>query len=230
MTDQVDSPSLAGAFPVEPKQDRARSKRDAILASAQVLFAERGYEKTNAKLIAAHAGVAIGTFYRYFTDKRQLLVALVQDRIAELLPANPEWLTGDPESALLQLLERHASRRREFRLVAALLELATREPDMADAVNEVRREAHERLVAGLRQAQAKGLTWPDLDLDGTAWAILVLVDQGCADGEPDRFPVRLRTLANLIARMVMPPGAPGCLQDGDDHGPYSLEKELCTND
>ncbi|HWI66470.1 MAG TPA: TetR/AcrR family transcriptional regulator [Symbiobacteriaceae bacterium] len=205
MPDEQESQPFAGEFPVVPQQDRALVKRQALLDSAQALFAKQGYEKTTAKEIAREAGVAVGTFYRYFTDKRQVLMTLLQDRIEEFLPATPQWLTGDPEAALVGLLERHAARRREFRLAHALQELVMHEPEVAKTISEARQQVHARLVELLRQERALGLVWPDIDLDTTAWAILALVDQSCQEEDPDRCQGRRRNLARLICRMVVPP-------------------------
>lgn len=218
MTDERESRSLAGAFPVVPQQDRALLKRQALLNAARALFAERGYEKTTAKDIARRAGVAVGTFYRYFTDKRQILLAILQERLDELLPATPQWLSDDPEAVLVSLLERHFHQKQEFGLHGALQELVLRDPELARALHEVRQQAHARLVDGLRQARARGLTWPDTDLDATAWAILTLVEQGSETYHPDRDPAGLRHLARLICRLVMPPAAVERLRSGAGGG------------
>lgn len=59
------------------------------------LFAQKGIHRTTSKEIAAGAGVAIGTFYAYFPDKKQLLIEVLDiylnnhfDRIWE---KGPEW-------------------------------------------------------------------------------------------------------------------------------------------
>lgn len=41
-----------------------------LRSSARTLFVERGYDKTRPQDIARHAGLASGTFYLHFTDKR----------------------------------------------------------------------------------------------------------------------------------------------------------------
>jgi AcrR family transcriptional regulator len=47
--------------------------RGRMLAAALDLFAEKGYDKTTAGDIAARAGVTERTFFRHFTDKREVL-------------------------------------------------------------------------------------------------------------------------------------------------------------
>ena len=44
-----------------------------MVKAAMELFAERGYEQTTAGDIAARAGVTERTFFRHFTDKREVL-------------------------------------------------------------------------------------------------------------------------------------------------------------
>lgn len=75
---------LAGQhFPPLPKQERSRRKRDALLQSALVLFAERGYEETSIEGIARHAHVAVGGFYKHFVSKRQILLVLMDHLLQE---------------------------------------------------------------------------------------------------------------------------------------------------
>ncbi|MFF5081468.1 TetR/AcrR family transcriptional regulator [Actinoplanes sp. NPDC000266] len=49
--------------------------RERLAASALDLFVERGYEGTTAAEIATRAGLAKSTFFRHFTDKREVLFA-----------------------------------------------------------------------------------------------------------------------------------------------------------
>jgi AcrR family transcriptional regulator len=47
--------------------------RERLEAAALALFSERGYDSTTVAEIAARAGLNERTFYRYFTDKREVL-------------------------------------------------------------------------------------------------------------------------------------------------------------
>ena len=62
-----------------PVQNRARETRKKIIDAAEALFAEKGYHRTNALEIAARAGVATGSFYGYFNNKKELLVEIVRN-------------------------------------------------------------------------------------------------------------------------------------------------------
>jgi AcrR family transcriptional regulator len=57
--------------------DRADVTRQAIVAAARRLFAERGYARTPVRLLAQEAGVAVRTVYLCFGSKQGVLFALV---------------------------------------------------------------------------------------------------------------------------------------------------------
>jgi TetR/AcrR family fatty acid metabolism transcriptional regulator len=68
---------------------RARLPHDerftAILTAARAVLAQKGYERTVITDIAKQAGVVEGTIYRYFTNKRELLVRVAEIWFAEKL-------------------------------------------------------------------------------------------------------------------------------------------------
>jgi AcrR family transcriptional regulator len=76
--------------PAQPKQKRAEETREKIVAAATELFSRDGYHTTSSKKIAKAAGVAVGSFYNHFPDKKSLLFEIhrrhsgaVHDMIAE---------------------------------------------------------------------------------------------------------------------------------------------------
>ncbi|MGG4774390.1 TetR/AcrR family transcriptional regulator [Paenalcaligenes sp. Me52] len=67
-----------------PRQARSKALVTAILdATAQVLV-ERGYAGTSTNLIAARAGVSIGSVYQYFPNKDSLIAALRERHATDL--------------------------------------------------------------------------------------------------------------------------------------------------
>ena len=54
-------------------------KRGRILSAARHLVSEGGFGDASIDSIAAHAGVATGTVYRYFASKNELLAEVVRD-------------------------------------------------------------------------------------------------------------------------------------------------------
>src|SRR5215212_1210336 len=115
-TERAAMPAAAGLPPLlehvrtrlrrQPRQQRSRAKVAALLAAAERLFVERGYDSVTADAIAAAAGVSTGTFYAYFGDKRDALVLLLAERIDDVLgvtladPLPPAAGQQDPRAAI----------------------------------------------------------------------------------------------------------------------------------
>ncbi|MGW6379455.1 TetR/AcrR family transcriptional regulator [Rhodococcus sp. NPDC055112] len=68
-----------------PQPGLSESRREQILASAIEEFAERGYEATTAAQVAKRAGVGLGTVYRYFDSKREILDQVMDRCLRELI-------------------------------------------------------------------------------------------------------------------------------------------------
>src|ERR1044072_6877104 len=79
--------TIVVSVPTDPKQARSKQTKEKIIQAAIQLFQDRGYEKTTSNDIAAEAGVSVGSFYVYFTDKLQLLLTIF-DRLADELFKN----------------------------------------------------------------------------------------------------------------------------------------------
>ena len=68
--------------PTRRQQQKAET-RDLILKTARSLFEERGFEDTTMRLLAAEAGVGLGTIFAHFPDKSSLLMAALLEDLAE---------------------------------------------------------------------------------------------------------------------------------------------------
>jgi AcrR family transcriptional regulator len=62
-------------------------RRDEIISQAASLFTKNGYSATSVKDIVDQVGVAKGTFYHYFSSKKDVLDAIVIDYSDQLLTA-----------------------------------------------------------------------------------------------------------------------------------------------
>jgi AcrR family transcriptional regulator len=103
--------------PLDPDSGPARER---ILAAAEELFAERGFDATPTSRIAERAGVPKGLVHYYFTRKPDLLSALVE-RVVLLLAAAVSYRHSvarhaDDESAA------KAEMTRELRFLAEALD------------------------------------------------------------------------------------------------------------
>jgi AcrR family transcriptional regulator len=62
-----------------------QEKRQLIMDTALELFAAAGYENTTINLIAKKAGISKGLLYNYFTSKEELLEAILNKGIDDML-------------------------------------------------------------------------------------------------------------------------------------------------
>jgi TetR/AcrR family transcriptional regulator, mexJK operon transcriptional repressor len=203
MSDREDH--LVGKFPLLPKQERAQQKRDTLLKSGHALFILNGYEHTTAKEIAAHAGVATGTFYRYFSDKRQLLMALLENQIEMLMPPEPNWGVRDPESTLASLLEAHDKRLKTLGLQRLIQELLSKDSEFAEVLAASKRKIFERILLGVKRANDHGLVWKDLDLNTVTWAMMILAENASEKMNQCGKQADYHEVAKVICRMIFPP-------------------------
>ena len=105
--------STSAVPPTRPRRADARRNYDRLIAAAQAAFAQDGPE-ASLDGISRAAGVGAGTLYRHFPNRRTLLEAVYQERIAELCTLGPQlatehqpvealslWLRGVAEHSLL---------------------------------------------------------------------------------------------------------------------------------
>ena len=76
-------------------QERARTTHRALIAAAGEVFAEKGFDDAQTPDIARAAGVSVGTFYRYFADKRQAFIEMIQLYLEESYQRVMENLTTE---------------------------------------------------------------------------------------------------------------------------------------
>ncbi|MBS3786773.1 TetR/AcrR family transcriptional regulator [Candidatus Bipolaricaulota bacterium] len=68
----------------EPITPRARRTYNKLLRSAEEIFEDRGFFRSSVAEICRRANVSNGTFYRYFTDKRDIFIEIAEQLGADL--------------------------------------------------------------------------------------------------------------------------------------------------
>lgn len=154
-------------------------RRQAILDAALEVFIGRGYQLATIDDIAARCGLSVGALYRYFRNKGEIMLTLVENRLGR----TPEFFarltetTGDPWQRIERAVDLFASALRVRHPATGRLLLVT----LAEAVQdgEVRRGLHARfgaLVHYLDGIIAEGIAAGEFraDADATALAVLLL--------------------------------------------------------
>ncbi|WP_280398952.1 TetR family transcriptional regulator [Nocardia carnea] len=89
--------------PGRPTTTGQEERRRAILRAAARLGGDVGLERVQMSEIAAAAGVALGTLYRYYPSKHHLYSGVLAAAVAALPP--PPQAPGDPVGAVAGFLE-----------------------------------------------------------------------------------------------------------------------------
>lgn len=107
-------------------QKRATKTYAALLQAAGEVFAEMGFDAAQTPDIAARAGVSVGTFYRYFADKRQVFIELAQDYLERSYQATVGGLSPD---AFLETRTAQDRRVALEQVISVLFSSAAEKPD-----------------------------------------------------------------------------------------------------
>jgi len=142
-----------------------------LLSAAAEVFAERGFDETQTPDIAERAGVAVGTFYRYFADKRQAFIELVSENLEDAYQKVMRNLTPEVFAAtrtardrraavdhVIDVLFRHTAE--SPRLHRVFMAVAMRDDDVARIRDEFEERGRLALAMLLRQV-VKGPRIPD---------------------------------------------------------------------
>lgn len=172
------------ATELRPLRRDAQRNRERIVAAAREAFAASGID-VPVEEIARRAGVGMGTLYRRFPAKEDLVDAVLEETLEQFVAAAEEAVAGDDAWAgLCAFLERAFALHVENRCLKDLVESGAHGRARAEASRERLRPLIRTLVA---QAHEQGTLRPDFtpeDMPLVLWAGGRIV-QATADVAPD---------------------------------------------
>jgi AcrR family transcriptional regulator len=191
-----------------PLRKDAELNRRKILDAAGELFAERGLGVT-LNDVAHHAGVGVGTVYRRFPDKAQLIDELFEERLAEIHALIEKAIEDpDPWHGLTSFLEGALEIQARDRAVKELLFNA---PGGVERVARMREKMLPLAMVLVTRAQESGELRSDAapqDIPMLQLMIGTIIDLS-RDFEPDLW---RRCLSIVLQGLRAGPGAPEPLE------------------
>ncbi|KQH77183.1 TetR family transcriptional regulator [Mycobacterium gordonae] len=167
-------------MPAEVLSAKGQQTRQAIELAARKLFAERGFHGTTLADITSAAGKSSAVFYRYFTDKEDLLAALAESFLHDVvepsglrvqLPESP-----DDDAFFTSVVTGYWGMfKQNIGIMIAVAQLAATQQRFADVQNEFRRFGMDIVAASVRRAQEQG-HGGELNPEHTAAAIALLFE------------------------------------------------------
>jgi AcrR family transcriptional regulator len=137
-----------------PMRADARRNRDLLLSAALAAFTEHGADDVSLEEIARRAGVGIGTLYRHFPTRQDLLEAVYRDQVEALCARAADLLDQpSPADALatwLRAMVAFSATKRS--LVTSMLATMDKNSEIFSACSTAIRGAVESLLARAQQA------------------------------------------------------------------------------
>ncbi|HWB80623.1 MAG TPA: TetR/AcrR family transcriptional regulator [Nannocystaceae bacterium] len=159
----------------EPATARGQRTRQKILAAAEEVFGERGYEAASIVDITRSAGVAQGTFYLYFPSKKAVFAELVDELGA--------MLRRTLATAVVELDDRLAVERAGLQAFLVFVQQhknlyrIVRQAEFVD--EELYRAYYRRLAKGYEEGLARAMKAGQvrkLDPEAVAFALMGIFD------------------------------------------------------
>lgn len=228
--DAVENDTADNPAPMSP---RRRATREKLLDAAHQVFVDRGVVVSTIEEICEAAGFTRGAFYSNFTDKDDLVIALLERETDQILSAldrlqDDPSASSPPESAASDLaaaaeadqtrgaaariLERFLSGRligRDHYLIHTELALATaRQMSRSDAHEALAERQWERTTTSVRTTlRAAGLEpiIDEADFAGVLYAVLERsINQAITTGSDDSDAFARRVLPVVVDALTRP--------------------------
>jgi AcrR family transcriptional regulator len=164
---------------------KGKATRQRIISAASHAFSERGVTASSNDDILAVAGASHSQLYHYFTDRDDLVAAVIADRIEEVLSHQTSLLADlDSIDGLRRWRDAtvalHEDRECRHRCPIGSLagELSDRDPRSRQAFAAAFEQWHEAIRHGLERMRELGEISTAADPDGLALAILAVLEGG----------------------------------------------------
>jgi AcrR family transcriptional regulator len=148
-------------MPTETVTSKGRQTRAAIEQAARKLFAERGFHGTTLADITSAAGKSPAVFYRYFDDKEDLLAALAESFLHDVVAPSglsvPLADSPDDNEFFTSVVTGYWNMfKQNIGIMIAVAQLAATQPRFALVQNEFRRFGMDIVAGSVRHAQEHG--------------------------------------------------------------------------
>src|SRR5260221_2893703 len=152
-------------------------RRTELLDAARHILAEKGLDATKVSDIVALAGVAQGTFYLYFPSKLSLVLALAQEMNEDNMAGVGAAIAGAPSlgdaidaavAAAFAAMERYPD-------VLGIIQGAMIAPEIRAQCRDLFEPYHAFVADLIRQGQADGLIFPEVNAEMSASLIIGLI-------------------------------------------------------
>lgn len=179
---QGDVPPLADITTLKtPTTPRGVRTRAALVAAARVVFERDGYLDARLTDITAQAQCSTGTFYTYFTNKEEILQAVIEAAQNDMLHPGMPRLSEEESSpeAIIRASNRayFEAYRRNAKLMMILEQVAAIDPKFREVRRQRSQAFARRNAKAIASLQEQGLVDTELDAVRASLALSAMVSR-----------------------------------------------------
>jgi AcrR family transcriptional regulator len=146
------------------------ARRQQIVDAAVVCFVRDGFHRTSMQDVIREADLSVGAFYRYFRSKTELIRAIAEQVVTDLVGDFDALVTVEPMPPLadairggLEAADKRIDGDQRAKIAVQVWGEAVRDPELADLVAGVYRQIRARFALLARRARDAGQLDPDID-------------------------------------------------------------------
>lgn len=165
-----------------------------------------GYADLSVERIIRAAGISRSTFYTYFGDKADLLVAMAGDVVADVLGTGDSWWSLSNDAGRDELREALRPPIEAYRMhrtiLGAVVEAAATDPGAREQLNRLAEGAAGALTGHIRDCQKAKSAAPDLDPDRTARWLIWMIERGLYQLVSPAAPAEAQKLLDSLTELI----------------------------
>jgi AcrR family transcriptional regulator len=172
----------------------------------ELLNEAHGYQNVSVEQILQRSGLSRSTFYRYFKDKNELLLALSEPALETIMRAamrpvelGPDITRGELETEMRRTIEAYTP---HIALLNAMTEASAYDPLVTERFAAGFDAVQQSLADHIREGQLQGYFRRDLHPDETAGWLTWMAERGMSQLVPAADEARVQRLAESIAAIV----------------------------
>lgn len=157
------------------------ARREQIMSAARRCFLRNGFRETSMTDLFAESGLSSGAFYRYFTGKDELIIAIAQANFREVVAmfrTAAQRAEGSLGDVLADVIEHVTARHAEDGIGGIAVQVwaeALRNPHLAGEFNTILKQFHAELTELVRGRQASGTLPADASAEALSSILLGIV-------------------------------------------------------